>query len=297
MNARSLFLLLALAGAGVAPAFAYDGRTVSSSTRQTAGEVEDVGVIAETDGKSDPKAVAPPPPEAKRFRLNIGIRPEWTSNAKHTGNHDSGDFLVMPNIEAGYKLPLGKGFAWDNVARIDSGIYARYDERIFLSYSLQSTLEWRPIPNAPRVFLGAEPYRLDGFDGQGRITQAIALSAGTDWGYGFNNGNSLAFVGYTFTDHFSDPTMDSRISHSGTVGLTHVIMPKLTGQVFYQFQKDNYQNLFRDDSRHIVGLTLSYQIDRHFFATLGGSWVDNDSNQPRASYQSAGVSFGINYQY
>jgi len=76
-----------------------------------------------------------------------------------------------------------------------------------------------------------------------------------------------------------------------------VIRPKLIGQLFYQYQHDNYQSFGRDDSRHIVGLTFTYQLDRHFFATFGGHWVDSDSTQTNASYQSAGVSLGLNYQY
>src|SRR6266478_1576624 len=248
MKARSFLLLLACASAGAVSVSAYDGRTVSTASRQKPSEIEDVGVIAESDAKGDAKATPPPPAEPSRFRLNVGIRPEFTSNAKLSGSHESGDFLFMPSIEAGYKVPFGKtGFALDTVARLDSGLYVRYDERIFLSESIQSTLEWRPRPNAPRIFIGVEPYRLDGFDGQGRITQAIAASAGTDWGYGFNNGKSLAFIGYTFTEHFSDPSIDKRINHSVTTGLTHVITPKLTGQIYYQYQHDVFQAFDRID--------------------------------------------------
>jgi hypothetical protein len=31
------------------------------------------------------------------------------------------------------------------------------------------------------------------------LTQAIGFSAGTDWGYAFNNGKSLFFIGYSYT--------------------------------------------------------------------------------------------------
>lgn len=300
MAKRSLFLALALAGVGIGQAYAYDGRQVSLPARQTSGEVEDIGLVAEGQGTAtdakDAKS-APPPAKPSHFRLNIGLAPTFTSNAQLSGDHKSGDFLFLPKVEAGYRLPIGTKFSLDTVARLESGIYGRYTDRTFIGYSVQSTLDYRPIPKGPRVFLGVEPYRLDRFDGQGLITEAFALSAGTDWGYGFNNGNSLAFIGYALTDHFSDPNSDSRVNNAVTVGYSQVLTPKLIGQVFYQYQHDNYQSFTRDDDRHSVGISLTYQLDRHFFTTVSASLVDNDSTQRKASYQSAGVGFSINYQY
>jgi hypothetical protein len=300
MAPRSFFLLLAVAGVCVTPAFGYDGRTVSGPAHQSAAEVEDIGVVAEaapgeaatTDGKA-----ALPPQAPSHFRLNVGLNPRFTSNAQLSGNHKSDDFLFLPSIEAGYKLPMDHGFEFDTVGHIDSGIYGRYTDRTFIGYSLENTFSWRPTPKAPRVFLGVEPYRLDRFDGQGRITEAFALSAGSDWGYAFNNGNSLLFIGYALTDNFSDPKIDSRVSNSVIVGYSQLLAPKLIGQVFYQYVHDNYQSFNRDDDRHTVGLSLTYQIDRHFFTTLAASFADNDSTQNHASYQSAGVGISLNYQY
>jgi hypothetical protein len=300
MATRTSLLALAFSAAALVPALAYEGRTYSSTTRQTGAEVEDIGVIAESsatvDAKGDGKST-PPPPAPSRLRLNVGVSPRFTSNAQLSGDHKSADFLLLPNLEAGYKVPFGHGFALDNIARIESGVYARYDERTFIGYSWQSTLEWRPKPGLPRLFVGAEPYRLDRFNSQDCITQAVALSAGTDWGYGFNNGNSLFFIGYAFTDHLSDPDIDSRINHSVTTGVAHLFTKRLLGQVYYQYQHDNYQSLSRDDDRHVTGVSLTYQLDRHWFATLSASLADNDSTQRKASYQSAGAGFSINYQY
>lgn len=300
MAPRSFFLLLAVAGACVAPAFAYDGRNVSGPAQQSAAEIDDIGVVAEAapgEGAPADGKTALPPKAPSHFRLNVGMNPRFTTNAMLSESHSSADFIFLPSIEAGYKLPMDHGFALDTVARLDSGIYGRYTERTFIGYSLQSTFEWRPSPKAPRVFIGVEPYRLDRFDGQGRITEAFALSAGSDYGYAFNNGNSLLFVGYALTDHFSDPKIDSRVNHSVLVGYSQLIAPKLIGQAFYQYQHDNYQSFDRDDDRHTLGLSLTYQIDRHFFTTLSASWATNDSTQRHASYESAGVGVSLNYQY
>ena len=46
-----------------------------------------------------------------------------------------------------------------------------------------------------------------------RITQALGVTAGTDWGYAFNKGYSMAFIGYSASNYFADPTLDNRSQH------------------------------------------------------------------------------------
>jgi hypothetical protein len=83
-------------------------------TRQTADEEEDIGVIAEagagsTDGKTyDGKSAKEtlPPQKPSPFRLNVGARAQYTSNAELSGNHDSNDVIFFPSIEAGYHQGL-----------------------------------------------------------------------------------------------------------------------------------------------------------------------------------------------
>lgn len=274
-------------------------------TRQTADEEEDIGVIAEagassSDGKTyDGKtAKGTVPPEAPSpFRLNVGARAQYTSNAELSGNHDSNDVIFFPTIEAGYHTALGKQFSYDAALRLESGIYSDRSNRSFIGYSLQNTLDFRPKPNLPRVFIGAEPYRYDNFDRQGLITEAISVNGGADYGLGFNNGNSLAFVGYTFANHFSNPRRDSRRSNTAMVGLTHTFKPQLYGQLFYQYEYSDFYTIEREDNRHVLGVSLTYQINRHLFTTLSGNFTDNNSTDARAAYQGAGASFGLNLQY
>lgn len=267
--------------------------------RQSASEVEDIGEISEAssaDGKSVAKETVPVEP-VKHFRFNIGTRAQYTSNAKLTGDHDSNDVIFFPTIEGGYNTKLGDYFSFDSALRIESGLYSDNTNRSFIGYSLQSTLDFRPRPNLPRVFVGFEPYRYDNFHKKGLITEALAVSAGTDYGIGFNNGKSLLFVGYTFANHFANPTSDNRWVNTAIVGLTHQFLPTLTGQLYYQYEKSDYYNYDRDDSRNTIGLSLSYQLTRRIFTTLSGSWVDNNSSDERASYQSAGGALGFNVQY
>ena len=279
---------------------APDNATASyqSTPRNQAAEVEeDLGVIEPVAG--DAKGAMPQEPQEPRtkFRGNVGVRSDFTSNAKLQGDHSSGDVLFLPNLEFGMNSKFGPGFAFDIATKVESVFYARYDERAFIGYSVPMTLEWRPTPHCPRIYIGAEPYRYDSFDTGDRITQAIGVSAGTDYGYAFNNGNTLAFIGYSFTQYYSDPTIDNRYSHRPIVGLAHQFKPNLFGQCYYQWQYTDYENAPRHDSRHVVSASMIYQFNRHLFGNIGASFIDNDSSQRNASYQAVVASLGIAWQF
>lgn len=267
------------------------GAAVSTS-RQTAAEIEDIGEF------SPPGQARPANPLANgQFRFDASVTTTYTSNSKLSGNHGSGDVIWSPTVEAGYHAALGHGFAVDSLLRIESGLYTTNTDRTYLGYSLENTLEWRPKLGLPRVFVGFEPYRYDGTESSHLITEALGLSAGTDWGVAFNRGQSLFFVGYTFADYFSNPGSDTRTSHSATIGVTTLIRPKLYGQLYYQYELESYEMVDRTDHRHVVGLSFIYQLDEHLFMTLSGDFVDNSSNADHASYQSAGASLGFNYHF
>jgi len=296
-------LALALVGAPLLVSSAATNARFSSSTRLSSDQVEDIGEISEVGGSTtsngkDYKGTTPPPaPEANHFRFNVGTRAQYTTNAKLSGDHDSSDVIFLPSLEAGYHTPLGTKFSFDSAFRLESGAYVANSDRSFIGYSLQNTLDYRPRPNLPRIFIGAEPYRYDNFDRGRSITEAIALSVGSDYGIAFNHGKSMAFIGYTFADHFANPSIDSRRSNTAIVGVSHTFTPVLTGQFFYQYEYSNFYDYDRDDSRHTLGANLTYQFRRHLFGTLSANWSDNNSSDDRASYQTAGVSLGINLQY
>jgi hypothetical protein len=263
--------------------------TISGVPGQTASDIQDIGEISES---SETASASP-----GKFRFNAGVRAQYTSNGRLSGNHGSSDVIWFPTFEAGYNVGLGRGFAFDALLRIESGLYTRNTERTYVGYSLQSTLEWRPKPNLPRIFVGVEPYRYDASDSRDLLTEAIGLSAGTDWGYAFNRGRSLFFIGYTFTNYFSDPYIDTRGTHSALIGISHQLGKNLFSQLYYQYQYVDFENISRRDSRNVVGLSFTWQIDEHLSSTLTGSFVDSDSTQDHASYQSAGASIGLNYRF
>lgn len=146
-----LSLTLAFSGANAA----YPASATLDASRQTRAEVDDIGSISESETVPDGKSTPAPTPKPSPWRFNFGARADYTSNAFLSGNHSSGDFIFFPNLEAGYHAPLGHGFAFDALGRIESGIYADHNDRTFIGYSVTNTLEWRPRPkSAPDLHRG-----------------------------------------------------------------------------------------------------------------------------------------------
>ncbi len=304
MRVRPFIVTVFALGALSLPALAEDVKNYSYNTSaktQSADEMEDIGEIAESGGagtEADGKSM-PPPPEAMKgkFRFNVTARGEFTTNAKLSGDHSSGDFIGLPTVEGGYNVALGKYFTFDLATKVESGLYAENGDRGFAGYSANATLDYRPRAGLPRVYVTAEPYRYDSFDTGNRITQAVGLSTGTDWGVSFNAGRSVAFVGYNYGHYFADPSIDNRNSHRVVVGLAHQLRQNLTGLLFYAWQYNDYTDIERHDSRNMVGLNFVCSFTKNLFGSFTTSFIDNESNFDRASYQSVTASVGLTLQF
>jgi hypothetical protein len=302
MRIRSVLLTSLVAGSWSISALAEDAKNYSyhsQSKAQSADEVEDLGEIspAGSGAESDGKSLSAPEALKGKFRFNVGTRAEYTTNANLSGNHSSGDVIGLPTIEGGYNVALGKYFTFDLSTKVESAIYADHGNHDFAGYSANATLDFRPAVAAPRVYVSAEPYRYDSFDTGNRISQAIGLSAGTDWGHSFNAGHSVAFLGYNYAHYFADPTIDNRDAHRIVVGLAHQLRQNLTGQLFYAWQYNQYDDIDRHDSRNMVGLNFVCAFTKNIFGSFTTAFVDNDSNFDRASYQSVTASLGLSIQF
>lgn len=264
-----------------------EGGGVAAS--QSSREVEDIGEIEPSEGEG---AVGKP-----KFRANVGARAEFSTNAKLTGDHGSGDLIFFPQIEVGFNLPLRHNFSFDIAAKIESGVYTQEQDHGFVGYSIISTLDWRPKLNWPRIYVGAEPYHYTNFDTGERLTEAIGLTAGTDWGYSLNKGYSMVFVGYSFTHYAADPSIDDRSVNRAIVGISHQFNSRLFGTLFYQFAYSDFTAISREDYRHLVGGNLTYQFTEKLFGSVVSSFADNDSSQDLASYQSFNLSLGVTLQF
>jgi hypothetical protein len=79
--------------------------------------------------------------------------------------------------------------------------------------------------------------------------------------------------------------------------VSHQFRDKLTGTLFYAWQYSDFTHFDRHDSKHLIGLNLIYQFQQNWFGTLSGSFADNDSDINTATYQAAGASIGVTYQF
>ena len=282
------FLLAAVLSAGAL--HAQDGKTFSARTgakgilQQSTQEVEDIGEINEKEGGS-------------KWRMNVSGRGQYTSNALLNGSHGSGDFLFHPTVEVGYHTPLGKHFSFDLSGKIESAIFADHSDRSFVGYSALATLDYTYKPGVPRAYVTIEPYRYDAFDSGALATEAVGFTGGLDWGHGFNAGRSVVFLGSSYSYYLADPSIDSRASLRGVVGLAHQLRSNLTGQAYYAYQYSDYTDFGRQDSRHVVAGNLLYQFREHVFGSVNVSWVNNESSQDHASYQGVSAGLGLTLQY
>lgn len=266
----------------------YTYRSSAGEGKQSAEEVEDIGEIVEKEGFNTLR---------DKFRASVTARTAYTTNAKLRGGHDSSDLLFLPTLEVGFHTLLGDHFSFDLATKVESAVYARYDERGFAGYSAIATLDYRFAKGLPRLYASVEPYRYDSYDTGDLITQAIGFTGGADWGFAFNAGRTLGFVGYSFTDYVSDPSIDSRLVQRAVLGVAHQIRSNLTGQLYYIYQYSDFTDFDREDSKNTFAGNLVYQINERWFGSLTAAYVTNDSDQDNASYDSFSTSLGFTLQF
>ena len=121
----------------------------------------------------------------------------------------------------------------------------------------------------------------------------MGVTVGTDWGVPFNNGRSLAFVGYSYGHYFADPSIDSRDSHLIIVGVAQQFRSNLIGQVYYSWQYNDFTDYSRHDSRNFAGANLIYQFSDRVFGSATTTFTDSNSSVESASYQSVTASVGV----
>lgn len=263
-------------------------KSAVNTSGQTAQEIEDLGEIDEKQGFQTLR---------DKLRFNVNARAAYTTNALLEGHHSSSDLLFLPTIEAGFHTPLGEKFSFDLSTKLESVTYTKYDERGFAGYSAMATLDYRIAKNAPRVYVSIEPYRYDSYDTGDLLTEAVGFTGGTDWGFAFNGGRTLGFIGYSFSYYLADPSIDSRVEHRVVAGIAHQLRSNLTAQLYYMYEFDNYTNFDRDDYKNTVAGNLIYQFNEHFFGSLTTAWVNNVSDQQNAGYQSFSTTLGLTVQF
>lgn len=261
--------------------------TSRGATEHPASVIEDLGDIRPLADKS----------LLQKLRVSVSLRGEYVSNALSVGNHGSGDFLILPSINASFDQPLAHGLSLAVNARIESFIYSRFDQSSFWGIGGSAFLNYQPTKDSIRIYAGLEPSWYASIRSGDQLAEALALSAGVQKEWAFNRDQTIFFVGYNFSDHFSFPTADNRNSHRVTVGVTHQLAQSLHAQIYYSYQYSDYTSAPRHDSRNLAGLNLVYQINNRWSGNASAYFVDNDSTAARASYQTVGLGLGVSCRF
>src|SRR5438034_4048 len=122
MKARLFTSFLLLLGV-CSPLLAQDGKTytyhtrssIAQASKQSAEEVEDIGVIDEQGGSTTLR---------DKLRFSVDFRTAYTTNALLQGNHGSGDVLFLPTLGIGYHTALNQHFNFDLDTKVESAIYS-----------------------------------------------------------------------------------------------------------------------------------------------------------------------------
>lgn len=248
----------------------------------------DIGTIGEAEESA--------PPEAG-FRADVRAKMEYRTNAAFDGATGPADTLWMPAVELGYNIPLSHGFSIDLTARVDGVFYSQYDDNNFIAYDGTAFLDWRYRPTYPRLYVGAEPYYFQGFDGGGLIQEAIGVRTGFDHGIPFWHGRMLFFYGAEYAAFFANPDLNTRNRIDATAGLMYQVTPQFFVQSFYSYQFNNYWVMDRNDSRNIVSVSLIYRFTPQLTGTIQGDYVNNGSDLGEFNYQSSGVGVMLGYEF
>jgi hypothetical protein len=255
--------------------------------KQPASVIEDLGDIRPLADKS----------LLQRVHFTASLRTEFVSNALSVGNHGSGDFLLLPSINAAFEEPLNHGFSLSFNARTESFIYSKFDGSSFWGFSGSVLLSYQPTTDSLRVYAGIEPSWYASMRSGDQLSEALGISTGIQKEWAFNRDQTVFFLGYHFTSHVSSPAADNRNAHRITVGLTQQIRPSLYGQLYYSYQYSDYTSAPRHDSRNLCGLNLVHRINNHWSANASAYFADNDSTAALASYQTLGIGIGASYQF
>jgi hypothetical protein len=285
---KRAFLSTVLAAVAISHVMAGTEQTVSMATSLTAEQREDLGDLRPAEEQSF---------FSKHFRFNVQTRGEFVTNSALKGNHGNSDFLVLPNMEAGFNLPLGGGFTFDILGRFETFAYTRDEDRSFWGVSGAATLEYQFKPGWPRIYAGVEPYSYRRFENSDTVAEAVGLTVGAGRELVFNHGRTMVFGGYNFSSYFASPSLDDRNTHRLVLGINQQLRPSLIGQVYYSWQFTEFDRYDRNDSRHVAGANLIYQFSERLFGTLSAAFADNDSSFDTASYQNLTISAGVALQF
>ena len=92
------------------------------------------------------------------FHGQASVNTEYISNAALYHSRDEADFMILPDLQGGFTVPLNKNFKLELDARLEDYTYSSQQKLGFWGVSGNADLEYRYKPTWPRFYAGVEPY-------------------------------------------------------------------------------------------------------------------------------------------
>jgi opacity protein-like surface antigen len=231
---------------------------------------------------------------ALRYHFGIFSDVEYQSNANLDGNSGKGSAVWFPGAEAGLIWKLSPQWSVESTASAEAGIYSSVEEQDFWGVSLRSNLKYRPGANLPYIYAGPDFYRYQSFDTGDEISRAVAPKVGIGYGHLFDRTKTYLFSDLRYQHHFVTSEADTnRDTVRVMLGLTQQLVESWFVQGYYEYRFSDYDDGFkRQDSRHTLGASLIWEATKNLSLRLNTSFIDNDSNDPNAQFQTINTGMG-----
>ncbi|NJK92428.1 MAG: outer membrane beta-barrel protein [Blastochloris sp.] len=232
----------------------------------------------------------------KNFNYHFGLFSdiEYQSNANLDGNGGKGAAVWLPAAEAGLTWKFAPQWSLSSTASADAGLYTDVDEQNYWGLNLRNEIKYSLGSNLPHFYAGPDFYRYQSLDTGDEISLAFAPKVGVGYGYLMDRSKTYLFSDVRYQHHFVNSPIDtSRDTVRVMLGLTQQLTESWFAQAYYEYRFSDYDDLLgREDSRNTVGLSLIWEATRNLSLRLNTNFIDNDSNDPNASFQTFNTGLG-----
>jgi len=240
--------------------------------------------------------------KAKRdifYRLSLLNDIEYQSNARQRGDSGRAAMLYNPGLEGSLIWNFAPQLKFEARARIESGLYAGEDDLDYWGMDAGVRLKYQYSRKYPEFYIGPDLYRYQSLDDGDELGRAVAAVAGLNYSYRVKSTGTTPFINLQYKHQWISPSDFDRSVYRATVGVNQDITSKLAWQGFYEFRISDYVDGGRLDHRHVVGTGLIWKPLDYLSVRLNFSFIDNESNRSKASYESlnSGLGSALTWQF
>jgi Putative beta-barrel porin 2 len=233
-------------------------------------------------------------PKALRYHFGIFNDVEYQSNANLEGNGGKGSAVWFPGLEAGVVWNFAQRWSWESAVSAEAGIYSSLENQDYWGVNLRNQLKFTLDKKLPFLYAGPDLYRYQSFDTGDEISRAVAPKVGLGYGYLFQDTQTNLFSDIRYQHHFVTSAADtSRDTIRVLAGVTQQLVQNVFLQGYYEYRFSDYEDAFgREDSRHTFGGSLIWEATRNLSLRLNTSFIDNDSTDANAAFQTINTGLG-----